>query len=345
MPLAVLIACLAALTVGVATAALVALVRTALLRRGILDRPNERSSHTVPVPRGGGIGLVPPLLAGWVALDVLLPGLPGAHPASAWIVPLSALGLAAVSWIDDLRTIGPLPRLAAQFAAVFAAVFLLPGPVFQGLLPQPLDAIVAAIGWIWFVNLFNFMDGIDGISGVEAAAIGGGLFAIGLLAAPAFAAPHAQGLAVAAAAIGFLVWNWHPARIFLGDIGSVPLGYLAGWLLLALAATGQWQAALILPLYYLTDATVTLLRRLAARERVWEAHRSHFYQQAVQTGRSHATVSRAVALANAALAALALGATLSGQASWQAWAAVPAAGAVVAMLTGWMSGWRYRPAS
>src|SRR5690606_27746163 len=110
----------------------------------------------------------------------------------------------------------------------------------------------------------------------------------------------ALGLAVAGAAFGFLPWNWQPARIFLGDVGSVPLGYALGWLLLSLAAAGAWAAALILPLYYLADATLTLMRRLARGERVWQAHREHFYQRATQAGRSHAAVVSLVAAAAAA---------------------------------------------
>src|SRR3546814_9909535 len=114
------------------------------------------------------------------------------------------------------------------------------------------------------------------------------------------------GASIAAAAAGFLWWNWHPAKVFLGDVGSVPLGFMLGWLLLGLAAAGHWAPALILPLYYLADATITLACRALRRERVWRAHREHFYQRAVQRGRSHATVSRAVFGVNACLAALAL---------------------------------------
>ena len=165
--------------------------------------------------------------------------------------------------------------------------------MFQGWLPPALDMAAAALLWVWFVNLYNFMDGIDGLAGSETAAIGIGLalFAVvGTGGDPALAAPAA---AIAAAAIGFLVWNWAPARIFLGDVGSVPLGYLLGFLLLATAARGYWKFALILPLYFLADATITLLRRLARGERVWLPHREHFYQQAVQRGLGHAAVVRA----------------------------------------------------
>ncbi|MDH3702467.1 MAG: glycosyl transferase, partial [Alphaproteobacteria bacterium] len=134
----------------------------------------------------------------------------------------------------------------------------------------------------------------------------------------------------AMAALGFLRFNWHPARIFLGDVGSVPLGYLLGWLLLQAAAAGYWAPALILPLYYLADATITLLRRAARREKVWQAHREHFYQRAVQNGRSHARVSLAVLAANVVLAALALVAVA------QPVIALAAAATTVALLLAWM---------
>jgi UDP-N-acetylmuramyl pentapeptide phosphotransferase/UDP-N-acetylglucosamine-1-phosphate transferase len=175
--------------------------------------------------------------------------------------------------------------------------------VFQGLLGLSADRIVTALAWLWFINLFNFMDGIDGISGVEAASIGLGLalvaWFVGSFAAIGLA------LTVAAAALGFLAWNWHPARVFLGDVGSVPLGFALGWLLIGAALDGAWAAALILPAYYWADATLTLLRRVARGEPVWRAHRSHFYQRAVQAGMSHAEVARHLLSANATLVAIA----------------------------------------
>ncbi|MBO6783668.1 MAG: glycosyltransferase family 4 protein [Alphaproteobacteria bacterium] len=319
---------------AIAALAFVWIVRRELLRRDILDRPNERSSHATPTPRGGGIGLLAALLPAWLIAAFLLT--PATTGPQAWLLPLCALLLAAVSWIDDLRTIGPLPRLAAQFATAIAGVLILPGLVFQGLLPPWLDAALAAVGLVWFVNLFNFMDGIDGISAVEAIAIGLGLGAIGLWLGAAPGGNAVPALLIAAASAGFLAWNWHPAKIFLGDIGSVPLGFLLGWLLLALAAGGHWEAALILPLYYLADATLTLLRRLARGEKVWRAHREHFYQQAVQNGRSHARVSAAVAVANAALIGLALGAAAAPDSLAVRLGALALAAAVVVALLAWM---------
>jgi UDP-N-acetylmuramyl pentapeptide phosphotransferase/UDP-N-acetylglucosamine-1-phosphate transferase len=333
---AILIWTLVILVAGttLASAVMVWVVRGQLLRHEILDTPNARSSHDVPTPRGGGIGVMSILLPVWVVIAFALTSEPGL--TARWVIPLAAIALASVSWIDDLRNLGTLPRLGVQVIAVIAGALMLPGPVFQGLLPHWLDTAILVLGWIWFVNLFNFMDGIDGISGVEAIGTGSGVALIGFLVIGTHIPLAWHGLVIAGAAAGFLVWNWHPARIFLGDIGSIPLGYLLGWLLLVLAASGYLQAAIILPLYYLADATFTLLRRLLRGEKIWHAHREHFYQQAVRNGRSHAQVSLAVGATNIALIALAmLSTTLATQALWS-WFVVLAAGALVTMLLLWM---------
>lgn len=282
------------------------------------------------------MGVMAVVLPVWIVVAFVWPERTGPSGAAAWIIPLAALALATVSWIDDLRSLGPLPRLSVQLVTALAGVTLLPGPVFQGLFPFWLDAGLAAIGWIWFVNLFNFMDGIDGITGIEATGIAAGILIIGFISAAGVETLHLHALVIAAAAIGFLAWNWPPAKIFLGDIGSVPLGYLLGWLLLVLAASGHFAAALILPLYYLSDATLTLLRRLARGEKVWQAHRQHFYQQAVQNGRSHGQVSLAIGVVNLALIALAVSTTSPATDIIWSFAAVAVALALVAGLLVWM---------
>jgi UDP-N-acetylmuramyl pentapeptide phosphotransferase/UDP-N-acetylglucosamine-1-phosphate transferase len=276
------------------TRALIPLLR----RAAVLDRPNERSSHEIPTPRGGGIAVVAASLASWLVLVAT-----GAAPLSLLAVIAGAGVLAAISWLDDLRGLSPAVRFGAQCAAVALGILLaMPqGAVFQGWLPPGLDMAAAALLWVWFVNLYNFMDGIDGIAGSETAAIGIGLALFAIAGIGPDQALATAAAAIAAAAIGFLVWNWAPARIFLGDVGSVPLGYLLGFLLLAAAARGYWKIALILPLYFLADATITLLGRLLRGERVWLAHREHFYQQAVRRGLGHAAVVRRVIAADTML--------------------------------------------
>ncbi|MBM3519111.1 MAG: glycosyl transferase [Alphaproteobacteria bacterium] len=319
------------LTIGVAVASgAVALVLTRALlpwlRRQALDRPNPRSSHAAPTPRGGGIAVLSALALGWVVAAFAGAGTPAA------LAPLGlGLALAAFSWIDDRHGLPVVFRLAAQGGAVAAGIALLPADalVFQGLLPVAWDRIAAGALWLWFVNLYNFMDGIDGIAGCETAAIGAGAAIVaGLVPGAAALAPH--GLVTAAAALGFLWWNWAPAKVFLGDVGSVGIGYLLGWLLLMLAIEGAWAAALLLPLYHLADATLTLARRALRGDALWRAHASHGYQRAART-LGHAAVSRAVLCLDLGLialsvatraapaltaAALILGGVLSGTLLW-----------------------------
>jgi len=309
-----------------------------LRHRQILDLPNGRSSHDRPTPRGGGVAPVAVVLAlwGWTAVSGAGPD-PFGDPLLTAVVIGAALGLATVSWLDDVFTLPALPRFVVQCLGVAAGLILLPAEalVFQGALPQAADRFVTALGWLWFVNLFNFMDGIDGISGTETTALGGGLAVLAALGfAPA--AVGLPGLALAGAALGFLVWNWHPAKVFLGDVGSVPLGYLLGFLLIVLAGSGQLAAALILPLYYLADATLTLLRRLSRGAKPWQPHREHFYQVAVRGGWSHARVSGLIAAANGLLVACAVVA-----AAGQPAAGLAVAGAGVAGVLGLLA-WRGR---
>ncbi|MBT5264066.1 MAG: glycosyltransferase family 4 protein [Rhodospirillaceae bacterium] len=314
-----------------------------LTRRNVLDRPNERSSHAAPVPRGGGIAVVASIALGflWLEFTSEVSNLPDR------VMIAVAVALAVLSFLDDLKGLGPVIRFAAHAAAVAVGMIALgeEARLFSGVLPDWADITLTALAWLWFLNLFNFMDGIDGISVSETVAICIGLSGLALfgIASPSVLL-YAQ--IIAAAALGFSLWNWHPARIFLGDVGSVPLGFLLGWLLIQTAAThppasGGWMAVAILPAYYLADATITLLRRAARGERVWQAHREHFYQQAVISGRSHDRVCQAILIANAGLVALALNIAPH----WP-WPALAAAVFVVAVLLVWMRApmrWGPRP--
>jgi UDP-N-acetylmuramyl pentapeptide phosphotransferase/UDP-N-acetylglucosamine-1-phosphate transferase len=290
---AVIIALTAALC-SAATARLIPLLR----RRNVLDRPNQRSLHLVPTPRGGGIAVVGTVLLAWLGLAAA-----GRVSPAITAVCVAAALLGIVCWLDDLHSLSPPIRLAAQAAAVAVGLAALPQRSdFAGdwVAPGVCEFGIGLI-WLWWVNAYNFMDGIDGIAGSEAIAIAGGLLllsAVGNALDPTVALLAA---AVFGAALGFLRWNWSPARIFLGDVGSAPLGYLTGFLLIGVAGVGRWRAALILPLYFLADATITLARRLLRGERVWQAHRQHFYQQAVGRGFGHAAIVGRVMAANTAL--------------------------------------------
>jgi len=307
---AVLLLAVAPILVFAASALLTGLVLDRLRRHAVLDRPGPRSAHAVPTPRGGGIAVLLALYPAWL----LAVPLAGAEDG-LWIVLGAALPLVAISWLDDLRNLSPAVRLPVHVVAVAiglaAAAAGEAPPVFQGLLPGWLDLLVTGILWLWFLNLFNFMDGIDAIAGAETVAIGAGVALLALVVWPlAGALPLAMpGLTLAAAAAGFLVWNRPPAKIFLGDVGSIPLGFLAGWLLIETARGGAWAAALILPAVFVADATWTIVVRLARGDNPLRAHAEHVYQRAVrEVGRSHGQVVAFVSLANLVLIALAVAA-------------------------------------
>lgn len=264
-------------------------------RRDIVAVENHRSMHKGRVAVGGGLPLLVSALAVFAAL----------WPAGD-LSPLLAPALAAlaiVSWRDDIAAVNPVLRLSVHAAAAAAAVLSLPSDVLvlQGWLPYALDRLVAGVAIVWLINLTNFMDGIDGIAGAEVAAVAAGYAAVSLAADGGTSLYYGLALAMAGAAAGFLIWNWHPARIFMGDVGSVPLGFLMGLLMIDLAVRHSLAAAVILPAYFIADATITLLRRLAARERPWEAHRTHFYQRAAAATGSHARVVERVVVCNGVL--------------------------------------------
>lgn len=304
-------AVLTTLTAGLLAAVLTwMLVRAALkflVAYNVVDRPGKRSSHERNVPTGGGIAVIGVVLAGWVCL-ALITGTLG----ETRIILAAAAVLAGISFIDDIRYVPPWARLVAHVVAVALGLTLLPDSalLFDGLLPLWADRLVTGVAWVWFINLFNFMDGIDGLTGVETIAVAGGLAAALLLVAPGESGDWlkaALAAVLAGAAAGFLTLNWHPAQLFLGDTGSVALGYLLGWLLVwSACVAGLWWLALVLPLYYWADATLTLLVRGARGEKVWRAHRRHAYQAAVRAGASHAAVAGFIALLNVALILLAL---------------------------------------
>lgn len=307
-----------------------------LRRKAILDRPNDRSSHTVPTPRGGGIAILALVLPLWFVIAALYPDM----APTLFAVGTGAAVLAYISWLDDRRDLTPLMRLAVQMGVVAAALtFCFPGErsITQGLVPLVLERVVLFFAWVWFMNLYNFMDGIDGLSGVQTCALALGCGAVAML--QLFEIDQWMpwvSVTVMAACIGFLRYNWAPAKLFMGDVGSVPLGFLMGYLLIELALQGCWPAAVILPLYYLVDATWTLLRRLARRQKIWQPHREHFYQRAVQRGWSHGAVTAAIGITDLTLVVLAV-VSVNAVYFLQQIAVVAAAGVAVGVLLFWLS--------
>jgi Fuc2NAc and GlcNAc transferase len=294
------------MTVELATVALITLltcllitglIRRFALRHGVLDVPNERSSHRTPTPRGGGAAIV---LTTSIAVGVLAwRGLVSSDLAVALLV--GGVAVALVGLLDDRRRLSAGVRLAVHVAAAVWALGWL-----GGLPPLGIGGDVVTLGWggdvlgvlgiVWVLNLFNFMDGIDGIAAVEATFVAwcGGLLIAG-------ASAGAAACVLGAACLGFLRWNWPPARIFMGDVGSGYLGYVLAVLALATAhsnpvAIWVW---LILGGVFFVDATVTLLRRLRRGERVYQAHRAHAYQWLARRWDSHLRVTALVLLVNA----------------------------------------------
>ncbi len=293
-----------ALGCALATAALIVLLRP-VLQRYALARPNARSSHKVPTPQGGGMAVVAASLAGLllarIGLDVEVRG----TTAEIVTIVAGATALGAAGAVDDIRGLSPLPRFGLQMVAIAALLAVLPGDARPlSFVPRSVELLVLLLGGVWFVNLTNFMDGIDWMTVAQVVPMAAGLAVLGALdAMPPRGALAA--VALSAALVGFAPFNRPVARLFLGDVGSVPIGFLLVWLLILLAGRGHLAAALLLPMYYLADSTITLFRRLSRRERFWEAHRTHFYQRATDRGLSVLAIVTRVFVANLGLAALA----------------------------------------
>jgi UDP-N-acetylmuramyl pentapeptide phosphotransferase/UDP-N-acetylglucosamine-1-phosphate transferase len=317
------------LTAAAATAAALVALRP-LLQRIAMAKPNARSSHRIPTPQGGGAAVVAvTVLLGGAAALLVLPD-DGGSDRLAVVLAAAAL-LAVVGAIDDIRTLPALPRLLVQVIAVGIMVAALPSdsPLVPGL-PSWLERAALVLAGVWVVNLVNFMDGIDWITVAETVPIAAALVLLGALGALPMEG-IVLALALGGAMLGFAPFNRPPATLFLGDVGSLPIGLLLAWLLFLLAGSGHAAAALLLPLYYLADATLTLLRRIARGERVWEAHRSHAYQRAVDGGMPVMAVIARVFGVNVALAALALVSVLRPDLPTQA-ACLALGGALVAWL-------------
>lgn len=282
---------IAAIVPAALAAVFVLLLRPSPLARRLLDRPNERSLHRIPTPRVGGIAIMLAALpiAFWYAQRDLALALS------------CAAALALLSFADDLRSLPIGVRLAAHFAAAGVVVVQLGAP-----LPVAVPLVIAIA---WMTNLFNFMDGADGLAGGMAAI---GFAAYGIAAHLAGEASFALAcVALASAALGFLAFNFPPARVFMGDAGSVPLGFLAGALGFFGYARGAWPAWFPFLVFapFVVDATITLVRRTVAGERPWRAHRGHYYQRLVLGGWS----TRRLALAGYALMAASAAIALAGR--------------------------------
>jgi Fuc2NAc and GlcNAc transferase len=270
--------------VGVAAWMITDWARRNATRLGSVQAPNPRSSHTTPTPSAGGIGIVLaslPAIA-WFAI-----------PTAWWLVPCAAM-IAAVGWLDDLRPMSRRARLATQACASAVLVFAIVVQFGGGMMGVALAAGLFMAG-IWWINLFNFMDGIDGIAGTQALSMLGGALLAGALFHPeSVGGPTwSMMLILCAAGLGFLWHNWAPARIFMGDTGSTYLAFMIFALALFSIHEGWLDHAfwLISGALFISDASITLIRRMLTGQAWIEAHRSHAYQKLAARWRSHARVS------------------------------------------------------
>jgi Fuc2NAc and GlcNAc transferase len=284
---------------------LVAVVGTWLQRRhslrsGLMDIPNARSSHSAPTPRSGGVAIVLAAEVAWGLLALL-----GVMGADLWLaLSVGGLAIAVVGYLDDRMQLSAALRFIVHLSAAAWALLSLGGvpPLDFGGGPVDLGwggQVLGVIAVVWVLNLFNFMDGIDGIAASEAVFVAAGAAALLFLAGGAPGVPAAA-LVFAAACTGFLVWNWPPAKIFMGDVGSGFIGYVLATLALAAAREEPVSVAVLLILggVFFVDATVTLVRRVLRREHFYQAHRIHAYQWLARRYSAHRPVTLGVIAVN-----------------------------------------------
>jgi UDP-N-acetylmuramyl pentapeptide phosphotransferase/UDP-N-acetylglucosamine-1-phosphate transferase len=291
---------LLALAIAALISAVITWTSRPLLQRYALARPNARSSHRIPTPQGAGIAVIAATLIVAVVWATF------ANVAIPPALVVATIVIALVGFADDILSLPVLVRLVLQAACVGAIVFTVPETArIVPAVPVALERGLILLAGIWFVNLVNFMDGLDLMTVAEVVPVTAALLLLGWLGDLSWPAALIAA-ALCGAMLGFAPFNKPVAKVFLGDVGSLPIGLLLGWCLLELAWHGQPAAALLLPAYYLTDSTITLFRRIARREQFWSAHRSHFYQRATDNGFSVPRVIGEVFALNLVLALLAI---------------------------------------
>ena len=276
--------------------------------RGIFARyavaqPNARSSHRAATPQGGGIGVIGATIAVVLMAVITEPEIENTQSLISLLGAVVALTIVGAT--DDVGPLSAMSRLLLQTAAAALVVLAIPHELraFPSL-PWWIERACILIGCVWFINLVNFMDGIDWMTVVEVVPLTAGLAAFGL-AGDLPRETTVVAIALFGATIGFAPFNRPVARLFLGDVGSLPIGLILGWLLLMLAVHDHLAAALLLPLYYLSDATVTLLQATDQGDSLTQAHRDHFYQRAIDNGIGIYQIVGSVFALNIVLAGLA----------------------------------------
>ena len=275
-------------------------LRAYLQRCRVFDVPNERSSHRRPTPRGGGLVIVGVVLAGWLLFGIFTPSAPWLTVAT---FALASSLIAAVSWVDDIRSLPARVRFGVQSLGAVLAMMsfgLWETLTVPGLGAIPLGWLGLPVTFVWIVgltNAYNFMDGIDGIAGSQALVAGIGWALLGWLSGLPILS--VLGLLVAASSLGFLVHNWSPARIFMGDVGSAFLGYTFALLPLMMKSFSRNEMVSdrafftgILMLWpFVVDTAFTMVRRLRMGQNIFTAHRMHLYQRLITLGYNHRSVT------------------------------------------------------
>lgn len=244
------------------------------LKKDILDIPNDRSSHTVPTPRGGGVAIIIVFYIGlfyfYKSLDTHL-----------FYALLTAIPIALISILDDIYTLSSKIRFLVQSIAAISALYCLGGVDYIDFIVFKLSGvwlnIIAFIAILWLTNLYNFLDGIDGYAGMEAVTVGIGIYVL-------FGNP--MGLVISTASLGFLYFNWHKASIFMGDVGSATLGFIFAVFVFSDTTQGNIYIWMVFLSLFWLDATVTLVRRARHKEKLTQAHKKHAYQRLSQSGYS-----------------------------------------------------------
>lgn len=307
-------------------------------REVIFDIPDDEAGRGIPVPRSGGLAVMPVIFAGISVLYAQ--GMLLFPQPLCWLIILgSGVALAAMSWVDDKRKDGLAARyrFTIQFLAILFPLMMLP-PEWRVMtfdqMPLYAERIIIGVLWMWFCNAYNFMDGINGITAVETMSITLGIVVLTLVSGMGLENGMLElNMMIAGAAAGFFFWNGRgKARAFMGDIGTVGLGYQLGWILLLLAVQGYTAVAVILPMIYILDSSFTVIRRLLEGKKIWKNHRDHLYQRAVHdTGLSHMQVTSMIAVTNIVLIVIAMNVV---QNILTPWNGVFCAMAVVTLLLG-----------
>lgn len=281
-----------------------------LSRYNVVDNPSGRRAHAKVTPRGGGIVIYFIFSLAFLYLDYFFTN----FNYSGKLMPLLS-GLALVSFYDDIKGTNALLRLFVHLfvAGLALYIFLYPNLLFHGEVSGWLDFVLATIGFAGFINIYNFLDGIDGITALETIHLSISILTLTYLRSDIIYCSSFVSIVaiiILACAIGFLIYNWSPASIFLGDIGSITLGFLMGLCLIMIAASGErlFVASAIAGLYYIADGGITILIRAVRGEKIWLPHLRHFFQQAVKKGMTHKEVTLKISFCNLVLLLLAINA-------------------------------------